>query len=428
MRAVKHGGLSPDKKENTVTDLYREEIIDPGDRASRLARDICFASHGNCPAVTVIPHQPENFRGPVGFSWSPQVLLEMSRNWPSRRSDWSVMEEVENDGAGGKPQFFTLLNDPATFRDLGWEIITMTADDFARSGRFPAVIVNEMNVKAITDQNFHLFQACMEGYGEALRKANLVNITGEVAIMKHSITAFCDGLEADQLVLTWGATCIGLARKEFLIDGSAIRPGMPIVGFSEQGYRCNGGTFFTNLLMRKYRHRNGCPNFHLHDEAKAFVKALTIPSISYAKTICRLVGWKDDGHLGQPLANITGIAHITGGGVWGKFGEILPKGVAATLDSMPLPPEVLLQAQEMSRSFDDLRMSDYQAYETFHGGCGMLVVCADERHANVVISEAAKDGVTAQTVGWTHELTENGNQLIIVSRFRNRGEILRLKA
>ena len=395
-----------------MTDKYKEEVIGPGDRASALAKEVCFKSHGNSPALTIIPHQhqPGNFRGPVGFLWNKDILEDMMRTSPMSRH-WTVTEEVENDGAGGKPQFHTLIGTPEVFRGLGWEIIAMTADDFARSGRLPVVIDNEINTKAITKENFHLFQAMMEGYGDALRQTNLVNITGEVAIMKDSITSFCDTGEKKQLILTWGASCLGLARKGLLIDGSRIRSGMPIIGFWEPGYRCNGGGFFTNLLDEVF----GLKNVANNCQALSFIRKLTVPSVSYAKTICRLIGWLPDGTIQDPLANIMGIAHITGGGVWGKFGELLPERVGAVLDSMPEPAEVLLEAQELSWNTSN-RLTDYQAYGTLHGGCGMLLVADCHDDIDPIIEEAKKDGIKADLVG---ETTGFGtSEVIIHSRFK----------
>ena len=388
-----------------MNDLYKKEIIDPGDRASQLAKEICFKSHHNCPAVWIVPHQPGNFRGPVGFLWEDHILREMRKA--------RICTEVENDGAGGKPQFFTLVNTPEAFSGLGWEIIAMTADDFARTGRLPAIIDNEINVKKITEKNYPLFAAMIEGYGKALKEANLVNITGEVAIMKHSITAFCDQEDDSQLILTWGASCIGLAHGDLLLDGSKIKPNMPIVGFWEPGYRCNGGTFFTNLLKAIY----GDPVNKLimmDAEAKKFVEALTIPSQSYAKTICRILGWLPDGRTSEPIAAVAGIAHITGGGVWGKFKEILPAGVGAVLDKMPRPAEVLLKAQQMSWD-TKLRLTDYQAYGTLHGGCGMLIVAESNVAADNIIKEAKKDGIKACYVGQTTK--SDKNEVIIHSQF-----------
>ncbi len=401
-----------------VRDPYREEVIDPGDRASRLAKEICFESHSNCPALTIIPHQSSNFRGPVGRLWKKHILEPMMLGADNPLEDWVMLEEEENDGAGGKPQFFTLIGIPEVFRGLGWEIITMNADDIARSGRFPAVMVNEIQAKRITDGNFHLFQAMMKGYGEALRQARLVNITGEIAIMKHSITAFCDTGSDDQLILTWGGTCIGLAHRDLLIDNSKIKAGMSIVGFWEPGYRCNGGTFFTNVILAKW----GSPlkkKFWQNEEMISFVKGLTVPSQSYAKTICRLIGWNPDGSIGKPLARIVGAAHSTGGGVWGKFGEILPPGVGAELYAMPKPAPILRRAQELSWD-TEYRLTDWKAHSTLHGGCGMLLVCGNS-DADVIIREAKRDGVEAMFVGETTMSSER--RIIIRSQFKQ-GKIL----
>ena len=197
-----------------MRDQYWQEIIDPGDRASQLGKEICFASHGNCDAVRMYPHQPGNFRGAVGFTWKPHILKRMANN---SAETWTMLEEVENDGAGGKPQFFTLVGTPEVFTSLGWEIIEMVVEDFSRSGRLACVFSNDLNVKRITEANFPLVEACFKGYGAALAKTKLVNITGEVAVMKHSITAFCDANSGEQLVLTWSGTCTGLAYRPFLI-------------------------------------------------------------------------------------------------------------------------------------------------------------------------------------------------------------------
>jgi len=383
--------------------------------ASQLAKDICFQSHKNCKAVRVIPHQRKNFRGPVGFLWQPHVLELMKS---ASGSNWIMCEEVENDGAGGKPQFFSLIGTPEVFRGLGWEIITMVADDFARTGRMPCIIDNEVNVKRITKENFHLFKAMMEGYGQALQISNLVNLTGEVAIMKHSITSFCDTGDDSEIHLTWGASCIGLACNHRLIDGSKIKSGMPVVGFLERGYRCNGGTFFTNVLLAKFGPE--IEKIRRDPEAMKFVKMLTAPSISYARTVCRLVGWRVNGSTTiNPLADIRGIAHITGGGM-GKFVEILPKGIGAWLNSMPDPPEVLLQGQKFSQG-TEFELSDLQAHTTLHGGCGMVLVCADEKSADKVIKEAYKDGVNAKIIG----KTDNSGKVLIKSRFLS-GETISL--
>lgn len=391
----------------------------PNDRASKLAHKICIESYENCQAAIVFPHDKENFRGPVGFTWKNHILNQMKYSIDKRGivSPGAMLQAIENDGAGGKTQFSTFLGGHEAFQNLGWEIITMTADDFARSKRFPAVMVNEINVKDITESNFHMFKALMEGYGKALKASNLVNLTGETAIMKNSITAFCDINSPCDLVLTWGGTCIGLSHRNLLTDNSKIKPGMIIVGLNENGYRCNGGTFLTRIIENEFgetaRHNS---------KARNFVKKLIVPSVSYAKTITRIAGWNADGSIGEPLAEIIAAAHITGGGMK-KLREILPAGVHAYLDSMPKPPTVLLEAQEMSFNDSGLDLSDSQAYTTFHGGCGMYLIVPSEEDAEIVIQEAWKDGIEAQVVGKTLSFREQRTPLIIESQFTEKNTV-----
>jgi len=220
---------------------YHNEIVAPGDRFSELARKVCVASFNNSPAVT-IQRGGAGMRAMDGFAWNEATLRAMLKQ--------EVYEVAQSDGAGGKPQFFTLCNTPEAFRGLGWEVITMNADDAAcRGGLATMILSSNIDVKQITNGNWHLCEALLEGFGEALKEANLVLMTGETAVMPHCITTFCDIGNDDQLIMTWNATCLGLASASKQPNGATIKPGMTIVGFKDRGYRCNGGTKFTNIIL-----------------------------------------------------------------------------------------------------------------------------------------------------------------------------------
>lgn len=400
---------------------YEQKVIEPGNRVSKLARKINVASYHNCPAVHVV-RQPGNFRAPDGYIWQKHILAEMMEHTidPVTRevTEWRMRELPQNDGAGGKPQFFTLVGTPEVFRMLGWEIITMSADDIARHGGLPTVITNDLQMQRVTELNFPLIRAALFGYSAALKKSRLVSITGETAVMEHSITAFCDDESEEQLILTWSAACIGLSHRDREINTGRIAPDMPIVGFWEPGLRCNGGGFFTELFL----HRYPSGRFHENDEAMRLAKLLTVPSRSYARTVTRIVGWNSDGTLCPPLADITGIAHITGGGVWEKLGDLLPEGVGANLDGMPHPAGVLTYGQELSYEDDFPKpLDDLHAYRNLHGGFGMMFVCATEEDARKVIAEAAKDNIRADIAGTTTR--SNDNEITIMSRFREEREL-----
>ena len=388
-----------------MADLYRNEVIDPGDAVSKLACQINFESHGNCGAIDMIPRQPGNFRGAVDIVPKPHILKMMM--------DGTVSINGGCDGAGGKPQFFTLVGTPEAFGDLPWEIITMTADDRVRFGGFPCALLNIMDIKRVTSKNFHLVEALLQGFGRALKESLLTSWSGETAVMKHSVTAFCETDPEEQLILNWGATCLGLTHRDRVIDGLKIKPGMPIVGFWEEGMRCNGGTLHTNLMILHF----GPDPRDIVNNPKAieYAKKLTVPSHSYARTVSRVHGWNTDGSVSDPIVRIAGIAHITGGGVWGKFGELLPEGVGANLYAMPYPAQVLLDAQKMSQG-TPYELSDWKAYSTFHGGCGMLAVVEDQNSAERLIAEAMADGINTMVVGRTTQSPDK--EIVIQSRFR----------
>lgn len=391
-------------------DEYRKTVIDPGDAVSKMGNDVRVGSFENSPAVEIV-RTSDHFRGPVGYVWNDHVLFAMIRR--------EVIAMPQSDGAGGKPQFFTLLGEEDVFRGLGWDVITMNADDVACHGGLPVFMLSSnIDVKNVTDQNLHLVSALMQGTAEALNRSHLVLTTGETAVMKHSITAFCDNGAPEQLILTWGATCLGLTVRRDGPQAPTVIPGMAVVGFKERGYRCNGGTALTNLIEAHWG--RDVTEIIASDEARDFLRMVTIPSQSYAATLVRLNGWLLDGRrLECPLARIHGMAHITGGGVWGKFGELLPEGVGADLYSMPEPPTVLRRAQELSAVLET-PFSDYKCYDTFHGGCGNLLIC-DPDDVDIVIAEAAKDGHEAQLVGET--ITSDDREIRIQSRFLNGGNL-----
>jgi len=394
--------------------FYEKEIVNPNDEASKLAHAVNMGSFQNSPAVQVIPMDPGNFRGQVGYLWAPEVakLLYESSLHPA---NWTMMQCAENDGAGGKLQFHALSGDPEVFKWASNEIIAMCADDVARSGGLPVVFANEISVRRVTKENFHLFQALMDGFAWNLTENRLVSNTGETAILTDCITGFCDTGRSDMLLAVWGGHCTGLMHRELRIDNGRIKPGMTIIAFKDPGYRCNGGTLMTRILQ----YRSGGDMRQIHDMTNlmAFNRKLTTPSQSYAKALADMIGWCPDGSI-KPLKQripFAGIAHITGGGVWGKFGEILPKGVGAVLDQMPEPPKVLLQAQEMSQEFEDIALTDHDCYGTFHGGPGMMLVL-DENHVDSVLKHARHNDIVAQVVGHTTESAER--ELVIHSRFK----------
>ena len=381
-------------------------MIEPGNEISKHAKDVSWASFNNCPAVKVITGG-KHFRAPVRFNYQAHILRAMI--------DGKVSNFPQNDGDGRKPQFFTLIGTEEAFHGLGWEVIVMCAEDIDRVGGYPTVMMNQVDFQGVNKENIHLAKAMFDGYGDALKQAGLINITGETAIMGKTITAFCDTGDAGQLILTWNGSCLGLAPEDGrLLDGSGIKSVMPIVGLWEPAQRCNGNGFFIRLFLDLVG--GDVKKLRQSQEVLNIARKLCVPSQSYSRTVTRLLGWTPDGRLGEPLAKIHGIAHITGGGLWEKLGDLLPPNVGAKLDKMPRPAEVLLECQKLSlEGRGGERLTDWKAHSILHGGCGKVMVCETEEDANTAVLEARKDGVDAYIIG---ETVSDPNKIITVnSRF-----------
>lgn len=347
----------------------------------------------------------------VGINWSDDVLKMMSCG--------EMYMIPSNDGAGHKPGCFTLLSRPEYFYFLGREITEMTFEDVVRDGGLPvAMLANQIDFKRITKENLPLIKAMLTGYGDALKETRTMNITGETAAMKLAITTFCDDGSPEQLILTWTGTALGLGHVDKEIDGSAIKQHMPIVGLAEQGARCNGYTKLISIGMKKWGKATSASQLP-NPLALRYFEDLCLPSVNYSRTITRVHGWLPDGNVKKADVAIAGIAHITGGGVWSKFGEILPQGIGADFKFMPVPPTILRLAQKIFYEVQDASLTpvtDLDAYGDFHGGCGMLVIAKTKQDADRLINEARKDGVQAYVVGSTTESARS--EIRIWSKFQ----------
>jgi phosphoribosylaminoimidazole (AIR) synthetase len=394
--------------------MYREEVIKPGDAASKLAKHVNRGSYLNSEAIRVIDRDSNGFRNPVGFIWREEILREMLEQYQTH--DWQIIETAEGDGNGQKPGFYTLIGTPEVMYGQGFDLVAMNVDDFARSGRFGvAMISNEINVKRATKDNFHLIEALFDGFADALKQSHLVSITGEFAVMKHSITTFCDLNSDDQLVLVWGGTVHGLMRHSKLINNTNIRAGMPAVGFWEPGYRCNGGG--RNIQILTDLHGGDIQAMMKDARTMDFVRELATPCKVYASAMSRAHGWLPDGLVRKPVAEMVGAAHITGGGLFGKAGEILPPGVGLLLDNMPVPCNALRQAQLLSQETKS-PIDDWECHDSFHGGVGMVVICPDEHNAERLIECVGEGGIKAQIIGGT--VKSENNRVTVHSRFAGR--------
>lgn len=172
--------------------------------------------------------------------------------------------------------------------------------------------------------------------------------------------------------------CVGIVEKDEIIDGSKIKKGDKIIALPSSGFHSNGFS-----LVRKI-----FPNFEEEFEGKPLYETLLVPTQLYYKDIFKL----------KSSVEISGIAHITGGGLIENVPRIIPDGLCAQIDTSAIKiPSIMLELEKRG-NIDRMEM-----FGTFNMGVGMVVV-VEESLAKKALSLIEN----AYLVG---EITENTEKI-----------------
>ena len=175
--------------------------------------------------------------------------------------------------------------------------------------------------------------------------------------------------------------CVGIVERDEIIDGSKIKKGDKIIAIPSSGFHSNGFS-----LVRKV-----FPNFEEEFEGKPLYETLLEPTRLYYQPIHKLL----------KMVSLSGIAHITGGGLIENVPRIIPNGLCAEIKTEKIRiPSIMLELEKRG-NVDRMEM-----FGTFNMGMGMVVV-VDEKDAEKVLS-TLKD---AYEIG---EITENEDKINLI--------------
>jgi phosphoribosylformylglycinamidine cyclo-ligase len=150
--------------------------------------------------------------------------------------------------------------------------------------------------------------------------------------------------------------CFGTVALDAIIDGSAVRPGDPIVGLPSSGSHSNGYTLARSALAGLPLDQD--PEGRL---GRPLGDVLLEPTEIYVKPVLELL---------RSHIEVRGLAHITSGGL----GNLLRLAAAVGYeidDPLPVPPVFeLIQARSGT--------SDEEMHEVFNMGCGFCCIVAAE--------------------------------------------------
>jgi phosphoribosylformylglycinamidine cyclo-ligase len=240
---------------------------------------------------------------------------------------------ASTDGVGTK---LILARQRGRLRDCGADLAAHCINDVLTTGADPLFFLDYVAANRI---DLEQVSELVEGAAEVCRGAGVALVGGE--------TAELPGIYRDE-ELDFAGTCVGLVERERLIDGSRIQEGDTVLGFPSAGVHANGFTLVRRLL----------------EEEDYDGGDLLAPTRLYRDEV-------------RALAEVHGLAHVTGGGVAGNLARVVPKGLRAELDwdAWERPPVFEWLARHVEE--EELR-------KVFNLGIGYCAVVPDPGNALVI--------------------------------------------
>ena len=173
--------------------------------------------------------------------------------------------------------------------------------------------------------------------------------------------------------------CVGIVEKDQIIDGSKIKKGDKIIAIPSSGFHSNGFS-----LVRKV-----FPDFNEEFEGKPIHETLLVPTRLYYQDIKKLMN----------VLEISGIAHITGGGIIENIPRIIPENLCAKIDTSTIKiPSVMLECEKRGG------IERMEMFGTFNMGVGMVVV-VDESLAEKVLETLGDAYLIGEIVEGTEKIS-----------------------
>ena len=245
------------------------------------------------------------------------------------------------DGVGTKVKIATQLGH---FESIGRDLVTLNVNDILTKGAKPLFFLDYV---AFSDVDAQALDSLMRGIAWGCREAQCALIGGETAQMPQ---VYADG-EMDL-----AGFVVGLVERERLLEPGKVQEGDRLLGIPSNGLHTNGFS-----LVRKVFNTDSDPAA-LFRRFEGLSHQLGEELLLYHRSYYPM--------LAPVLGLLSGLAHITGGGLPGKLPPVLPDGLAARIDTSAWKRPPIFDVLQ-----DEGDISSEEMYRVFNMGLGMVAVC-----------------------------------------------------
>ncbi|MFP4482094.1 MAG: phosphoribosylformylglycinamidine cyclo-ligase [Thermovirgaceae bacterium] len=250
------------------------------------------------------------------------------------------------DGVGTKIEVARLAN---SYESLGVDLVAMNVNDLITCGASPLFFLDYIACGSLDTARL---EPIFKGIVQACKKINCALLGGETAEMP-------DIYETGGIDLAGFA--VGAVGEKQLVTGEKIDQGDKIIGLRSSGIHSNGFSLVRKVLLGS-RHSEALDEF-VPQFGEKLSTALLCPTRLYVKQALEV-------HEKIP---VSGMAHITGGGLEENILRVLPKGLSCSLDfDAWTRPEIFNYIASRGVSEKEMR-------KVFNLGIGFVFILPAER-------------------------------------------------
>ncbi len=243
---------------------------------------------------------------------------------------------------------------------VGCDLVNHCVNDIAVQGATPLFFLDYLATGKLEGG---VMEKVVEGLSEACKANGCALIGGETAQMPGF---YAEG-EYDL-----AGFIVGVVNRDGIITGDKIQAGNCLFGLPSNGLHTNGYSLARKLLFEVGKYG---PDQYVNELKDKTGAALMRQHRSYLSILKKLT----------QAGVVTGMAHITGGGITENLPRILPKGLCAQVELSSWEPPPLFQHLQKLGSVEQDEMM-----RTFNMGIGMIVVVPAElaKKAKAILNRA----------------------------------------
>lgn len=255
------------------------------------------------------------------------------------------------DGVGTK---LLLAKMAGKYSTIGIDLVAMCVNDIITLGARPLFFLDYM---ATAELDLNKASDIIDGILEGCRQSKCSLLGGETAEMPGVY-------RKDDYELAGFA--VGIVEKDKIIDGKHIKAGDKLIALPSSGIHSNGISLARKALfeIKGYSADDIIPPLE-----KRLIDELLVPTRIYVNVVVDILD----------RVPVKGIAHITGGGLYGNIKRIIPKGLDVKIQwqSLPVLPvfEIIKNAGEID--IDEMR-------RTFNMGAGLVFIVENKDEKNLL--------------------------------------------